>query len=154
MPHERAHMAVLIQPMVAPDVSFILHTVNPINQNAREVYVELVAGLGETLASAATRGQPWRLICDKQSGQTTTLAFANFSEALWPNPAGGLARRRVNYSQMALSRDAASRPRLGARLAAIARTVEEGFGRPQDIEGVVAGEDIYLVQSRPQPGIE
>ena len=154
LPHARAHMAVLIQPMVAPDVSFILHTVNPINQNAREVYVELVAGLGETLASAATRGQPWRLICDKQSGQTTTLAFANFSEALWPNPAGGLARRRVIYSQMALSRDAASRPRLGARLAAIARTVEEGFGRPQDIEGVVAGEDIYLVQSRPQPGIE
>ena len=86
--------------------------------------------------------------------QRADMRGTNFSEALWPNPAGGLARRRVNYSQMALSRDAASRPRLGARLAAIARTVEEGFGRPQDIEGVVAGEDIYLVQSRPQPGIE
>ena len=58
--------------MLAPDYSFILHTVNPINHNPLEVYVEIAVGLGETLASAATRGSPYRMVCDRPSGAATT----------------------------------------------------------------------------------
>ena len=153
IPHERAHMAVLIQQMVTPDVSFVLHTVNPINQNPREVYAEIAVGLGETLASAATRGNPWRLVCDKDTGAVKTLAFASFSQAIQPAPGGGLTRKTVDYSLDELSRAGEGRTQLGQRLAAIGRGVEDAFGRPQDIEGAVVGNKIFLVQARSQQGL-
>jgi len=140
--------------MLVPDFSFILHTVNPLNHRRGEAYVELVVGLGETLASAATRGNPYRFICDRNSGAVTTLAFASFSDALWPDPAGGLRREKVDYSQVPLSLESAVRVQLGRRLAALAQFVESAFRAPQDIEGLVKGDNIYLVQSRPQQGLE
>ena len=153
IPHEKAHMAVLIQEMVFPDFSFVLHTVNPISHNQQEVYAEIVLGLGDTLASAVTSGSPYRFVCHKDSGVVTTMAFANFSTASQPNPGGGLRRVTVDYSKVRLSRDRSARQELGWRLAAVGRFVQEAFERPQDIEGVVAGERIWLVQSRPQPGL-
>jgi phosphoglucan,water dikinase len=154
IPQAQAHMAVLIQQMLVPDFSFILHTVNPINRNRRETYAEIVVGLGETLASAAARGNPYRLVCDKHSGAVETLAFANFSQALWPNPDGGVMAKIVDYSRVPLSLDRLAREDFGKKLAAVAQLVETAFGEAQDIEGVVKGGEIYLVQSRPQQGLE
>jgi len=153
IPHERAHIAVLIQEMLTPDFSFVLHTVNPINHNPGEVYAEIAVGLGETLASAASRGNPYRMVCERHSGAANTVAFANFSQALWPDPAGGVAPKIVDYSRIAMSCEAGARKRLGRRLASIAEMVENSFHKPQDIEGVVVGEEIYLVQARAQQGL-
>ena len=153
IPHDQAHMAVLIQELLTPDLSFVLHTVNPINHNPREVYAEIAVGLGETLVSAMTRGNPYRIICDRHTGAVSTLAFANFSRALWPDPAGGIVPGIVDYTTIALSCDEDARKQLGRRLTSIAQAVENAFQKPQDIEGVVVGEEIYLVQSRPQQGL-
>jgi phosphoglucan,water dikinase len=92
------------------------------------------------------------MLCDKETGAATMLAFANFSEAIWPNPAGGLIRKTVDYSEVELSRDTALRKTLGRRLAAISRFVEKALKTPQDIEGALVGDEIYLVQARPQQG--
>lgn len=81
IPQSSARMAVLVQPMVDPEVSFVVHTVSPLDRDPRTVLVEAAPGLGETLASGA-RGSPWRLQIDKATGDTTTLTFANFSNAL------------------------------------------------------------------------
>jgi len=59
----------------------------------------------------------------------------------------------VDYSRIAMSSDADARKRLGRRMASIARLVEGAFEKPQDIEGAVVGEEIYLVQARPQQGL-
>jgi len=151
--HDLAHMAILIQEMVTPDISFILHTMNPIQARPREVYAELAVGLGETLASAATRGTPFRMVIHKDTGTVRMLAFANFSQALWPGPGTGLTRATVDYSGVELSHDATARRRLGKNLAAIACLVENAFQRPQDIEGALVGDQIYLMQTRPQQGL-
>jgi phosphoglucan,water dikinase len=153
IPHDQAHMAVLVQLMLVPDASFILHTVNPVNRNPRELYAEIAVGLGETLASGAVRGTPYRLVCDKTSGSVQTLAFANFSHALQPATAGALRRQTVNYSQVALSCNSEARAKLGGRLAAIGQFLEAALHHPQDVEGVVVADKIYLVQTRPQQGL-
>jgi phosphoglucan,water dikinase len=54
---------------------------------------------------------------------------------------------------MPLSRDLPVAAALGKRLAALARVIEEEFGSPQDIEGAIVGDQVYLVQSRPQQGL-
>lgn len=40
---------------------------------------------------------------------------------------------------------------LGARLGKIGGQLEETFGGPQDVEGAIVDDDVYIVQSRPQP---
>jgi hypothetical protein len=40
---------------------------------------------------------------------------------------------------------------LGARIGAIAALLEAEFGGPQDVEGCLVGDEIYVVQTRPQP---
>jgi len=64
IPHEQAHMAVLIQELLDPELSFVLHTVNPVSHSEQEIYAEIVVGLGETLVSAASHGSPYRFTCD------------------------------------------------------------------------------------------
>jgi phosphoglucan,water dikinase len=150
IPHKDSHMAVLIQPMLAPQFSFIMHTANPMKDNDEELYVELAVGLGETLASATTPGTPYRMVCNKQTKKVQTMAFASFSQAVMPGPSGDLIRQPVDYSRIPLSTDEGLRNDLGSRLAAIGRFVEDATGGPQDVEGVVVGEEVYLVQMRPQ----
>ena len=90
------------------------------------------------------------MVCNKSTGEMHMLAFANFSHAIWPDKAEGLLRKNVDYSGISMSMNAEFRKTLGNRLADVGRFVEDAFGQPQDIEGAVIGDDIYLVQSRPQ----
>ena len=67
-----AAMAVLVQKQLSPDLSFVLHTVSPLDADKDTMYAELAVGLGETLASG-TRGSPWRLAVSKTSGRAPCL---------------------------------------------------------------------------------
>jgi len=80
------------------------------------------------------------------------LGFASFGQAIWPDPAGGLIRKTVDYATVTLSTNEGLRNRLGGRLGTIAQFVEDALEGPQDIEGLVLGDQIYLVQSRPLHG--
>jgi phosphoglucan,water dikinase len=150
IPHEKIHMAVLIQQMLVPDLSFIMHTVNPLNNNRDEVFMELAVGLGETLASGSTPGIPFRMVWNRPIGRLSRISYSSFSTAAWPGMEGGVIRKTVDHSGIELSRNRDFGAALGARLGKIGVLVEDAFGKPQDIEGLVAGDDIYLVQSRPQ----
>ena len=148
--HEHAYMAVLIQQMITPDYSFIMHTVNPINNQTNEIYIELAVGHGEVLAGGGMAGTPYRMICDKKTGIHEMKAFADFSEALWPDKKEGMIAQRLDYASCPLSTKAELRCSLARRLTAIGCLVEQAFGGPQDIEGAIVGDEIWLVQSRPQ----
>ncbi len=151
--HDTIHMAVLIQEMLKPDYSFVIHTVNPVNYKGEEVYIELAAGHGEILASGAVRGTPYRMVCNKHMGEVRMLAFANFSYGTYIDKDGKLSPEVLDYSKIKLSISDEFRVRLGKRLSNIGQFVEKAFKKPQDIEGVVVGDDIFLVQSRPQQGV-
>ena len=46
---EFVQMAVLVQRLVEAEYAFVIHTVNPSNNDADYMYAEVVVGLGETL---------------------------------------------------------------------------------------------------------
>lgn len=83
VPPGSAAMAVVVQRQLAPELSFVLHTVHPVTNDPDTLVAEIAPGLGETLASG-TKGSAWRLEVDKPTGNVKTLAFANFSKALLP----------------------------------------------------------------------
>ncbi|MED6113696.1 Phosphoglucan, water dikinase, chloroplastic [Stylosanthes scabra] len=154
VPQKEASMAVLVQEMLSPDLSFVLHTVSPTEHDNKAVEAEIASGLGETLASG-TRGTPWRVSTGKFNGQVQTLAFANFSEELLVRgggPADGeVIRLTVDYSKKPLTVDPVFRQQLGQRLCSVGFFLERKFGCPQDVEGCLVGKDIFIVQTRPQP---
>lgn len=153
VPQKEAMMAILVQEMLSPELSFVLHTLSPTDQDHHSVEAEIASGLGETLASG-TRGTPWRLSSGKFDGSVRTLAFANFSEemVLGDGPANGeVVRLTVDYSKKPLTVDPIFRQQLGQRLGAVGFFLERKFGCPQDVEGCMVGKDIYIVQTRPQP---
>ena len=160
---DEAKMAVMIQEMAPSELSFVLHTratsrihaaaaadaadVSPVLE------AEIAVGLGETLASGA-RGTPWRLEVDQATGTVRTVAFASVGEALRlmkHAPHLGVTAEAVDYSKQPLTVDASARAALGLRLAAIGAALEAEYGAPQDVEGAVVGDDVFVVQSRPQP---
>lgn len=155
VPQKEASMAVLVQELLSPELSFVLHTVNPIDHDSTVVQAELAVGLGETLASG-TRGTPWRLAANKFDGTVRTLGFANFSEQILVRHEskvadGSVMREVVDYSGQRLSSDPAFRERVGQRLATIGFFLEQHFKGPRDIEGCIIGDDVYIVQARSQP---
>jgi phosphoglucan,water dikinase len=150
--HHQVRMAVLIQEMVPPELSFIMHTADPVTGSRDQAAVELAVGLGETLASAVQPGSPYRLLCDRKGRQARLIRLASFSFALRPGPQTP-ARERIDYSRVPWSVDCARAEQLGVRLVDIAAFLETRFGSPQDVEGVVANDSIYLVQSRAQQGL-
>lgn len=152
VPQKEATMAILVQEMLSPDLSFVLHTVSPTDHDHNSVEAEIASGLGETLASG-TRGTPWRLSSGKFDGSVRTLAFANFSEELVGAVLadGEVIHLTVDYSKKPLTVDPIFRQQLGQRLSTVGFFLERKFGSPQDIEGCLVGKDIYIVQTRPQP---
>jgi len=178
IPHESLQMAVLIQQVVSADYAFVIHTVNPSTGNARELFAEVVLGLGETLVGNYP-GRALSFVWDKPTAEPTVLSYPGKSTGLY---GGGLIFRSdsngedlagfagaglydsvlleeprpvaLDYSQEPLVWDEVFRRNLLANIARIGLEVERVCGSPQDIEGAVAQGHFHLVQTRPQVGLE
>lgn len=112
-------MAVIVQRMVAADVSGVLFTADPVSGNRHVSTVEAVRGLGEALVS----------------GRAMADAYA--------------VRNGIAISRVITGPSAALSDEQLARLAGLGRRIEAHFGRPQDIEWCLSGNEFHIVQSRP-----
>ncbi|MCL5096116.1 MAG: hypothetical protein M1608_01005 [Candidatus Omnitrophica bacterium] len=177
IPYEALYMAVLVQEVVPADYAFVIHTVNPMSGNRDELFAEVVLGLGETLVGNYP-GRALGFIWNKTAGQPTLLAYpakslglyggslifrsdsngedlAGFAGAglydsvLLPAPRQML----LDYTRERLVWEDNFRKQLLDLIARAGLEVERLCGAPQDIEGAVAHDQLYVVQSRPQVGI-
>lgn len=88
------------------------------------------------------------------SGRVRTTEFASLGKVRMFHPHSahlGVIYEAVDYSRQKLSVDGSARELLGRQLAAVGAALEAEYGSPQNVEGCVVGEDVYVVQSRPQP---
>ncbi len=178
IPHEDLSMSVLVQRAVESDYSFVIHTINPLTGEKDEIYSEVVLGLGETLA-ANYPGKAMGFTYGKGSGELHLLSFPSKSIGLY---GGGLIfrsdsngedlahyagaglydsfvlpqpRRAVlDYTSDPLLWDDDFRRRLLNKIAAIGETVEGAMKYPQDIEGAFSKGKYFVVQTRPQVGLQ
>ena len=178
IPHEDLFMAVLIQKVIEADYSFVVHTVNPLTDNADEIYAEAVLGLGEALVGNYP-GKALSFTCRKGEAEPRILSFpgkrtglfgsglifrsdsngedlTNFAGAglydsfLLPKP----VKAHPDYTADALLWDERFRREFMLTIASIGTAVEKAMGYPQDIEGVYSKSKYYVVQTRPQVGIK
>ncbi|MBN2710990.1 MAG: hypothetical protein JXR97_00950, partial [Planctomycetes bacterium] len=177
IPHDDLMMAVLVQEVVEADYAFVIHTVNPINGDPNQILIEVVLGLGETLVGNYP-GRALGCLISRTGGEQQLLAYPGKSIGLYGSgvifrsdsngedledfAGAGLydsilaeepKEQVLDYSDEPLVWDANFRGNLIRRLAELAQAVEDACGSPQDIEGAVHGEEIYLLQSRAQVGL-
>jgi alpha-glucan, water dikinase len=177
--HEDLYMAVLIQRMVEADLSFVIHSVNPITGNRDELYAEVVFGLGETLVGNYP-GRALGFTCRKGEGADAVRVLSYPSKAIGLFGGGLIFRSdsngedlaqyagaglydsfmldpsrkvRLDYSVEPLIRDRFYRQEVMITVANIAQIVETLMGSPQDIEGAHGKDGFYVVQTRPQVGL-
>lgn len=160
VPQGAACMAVLVQQLVVPLYSFVLHTARPSDSNPQVAVVELAVGQGETLCSGET-GAPYRLSINKMDMAVATSSFANFSSALVLKE-GRVLPQPVNYAAHLMSRSAEYRMSVAQRITQIGSALEAEYGCAQDVEGGILlgknpgpnfspGEhEVMIFQSRPQ----
>ena len=178
LPHENLFMAVLIQSVVPADYAYVIHTVNPSTGNRDELLAEVVVGLGETLVGNHP-GRALSFVYDKTSQKQTLLSYPGKSIALcgegliFRSDSNGedlagfagaglydsvlLKEPRmvdVDYSEEPLVWDEEFRRKMLDTMARIGLEVERVTGAPQDIEGAVTQDQFYVVQTRPQVGLE
>jgi alpha-glucan,water dikinase len=177
--HATLRMAVLVQRVVPADYAFVLHTTNPSTGDAGEIYGELVAGLGETLVGnypgralsfalrkdalasgdaprvlgfpskcVALRVAPTFIFRSDSNGEDLDgYAGAGLYDSI---PVDAPSEEFVDYSTCQIVWDDAFRARLLQRICAAGAAIETALGSAQDIEGCVFGEEIHIVQTRPQ----
>ncbi|WP_182885024.1 rifamycin-inactivating phosphotransferase [Microbispora sp. H10885] len=140
--HRKVRMAVVVQRMVFPDAAGILFTADPVTSNRKIATVEAGWGLGEALVSGLVSGDVYAVRDD----QIVTRTIATKPRIVRASPGGGTQDAPVEpqrQTQPALT-DAQV-----VRLVRLGRRIEAYFGRPQDIEWCLAGDEFHIVQSRP-----
>lgn len=142
--HRGVSLAVVVQRMVASEVSGILFTADPVTGHRHHAVIEAGFGLGEALVGGLITGDRFRV--DTRDGRLLERTIARKDLAIRPLPDGGTLRE-------ALTGAAATAPSLteaqAVELAALGKRVAAHYGQPQDLEWAIAGGATYLVQSRP-----
>ncbi|XP_063943911.1 alpha-glucan water dikinase, chloroplastic isoform X3 [Daucus carota subsp. sativus] len=174
--HSILCMAVLVQEIINADYAFVIHTTNPSSGDSSEIYTEVVKGLGESLVGAYP-GRALSFVCKKDDLNSPkvlgypskpiglfikrSIIFRSDSngEDLEGYAGAGLYdsvpmdeedRVVVDYSSDPLIIDSDFQKSILSSIARAGSAIEELYGSPQDIEGVVRDGKIYVVQTRPQ----
>ncbi|XP_006841018.2 alpha-glucan water dikinase, chloroplastic isoform X1 [Amborella trichopoda] len=174
--HNYLCMAVLVQEIISADYAFVIHTINPSSRDSSEIYAEVVKGLGETLVGAYP-GRALSYVCKKTNLDSPkilgypskpiglfikrSIIFRSDSngEDLEGYAGAGLydsvpmdeeEKVVLDYSTDRLLVDPGFRNSILSSIAKAGSAIEELYGSPQDIEGVVKDGKIFVVQTRPQ----
>ncbi|MGI5161545.1 rifamycin-inactivating phosphotransferase [Microbispora sp. CA-102843] len=140
--HRKVRMAVVVQRMVFPDAAGILFTADPVTSNRKITTVEAGWGLGDALVSGLVTGDVYTVRDD----QVVTRAVATKPRFVQASPGGGT--QDVPIEPQRQTQPALTDAQV-VRLVQLGRRIEAHFGRPQDIEWCLVGDDFHIVQSRP-----
>ena len=171
---EQIKMSVLIQKIIPAEYAYVIHTKNPTNNSNKEIFAEVVSGMGETLVGAY-EGQSFSFIFNKENKNYEIKSYPNKSIAL--KNSGFIFRSDSNmedlegfsgaglfdsvpmienkeiemsYSGDKLFKDKKFVDNLVNKIGEIGIGIEKLYGFEQDIEGVYYNGDFYVVQTRPQ----
>ena len=144
--HATTRMAVVLQELVAPAVSGVAFSADPVSGDRDTAVVSAVFGLGEGLVSGELDADAYRV---RQDG-AVRVTLAHKDRAVTASESGGT-------TFVAVEADARDRAALtddeARRIANCARAIAAAEGAPQDIEWALVGSDpmreLVILQTRP-----
>lgn len=143
--HEQVALSVVVQAMVQSEKSGVLFTVNPLTGSADEMMVNASYGLGESIVSGrvtpdtfrvSKRGEPLEI--EKRLGSKETQIITGPEGLTVETDVAEELRNRFCLEETELR-----------ELLDLGLRVENHYGKPQDIEWAITGNNLYLLQARP-----
>ncbi len=137
IPDEGLAMAVVIQEMCEADVSGVLFTVNPFNENS--CVIEANWGLGESVVSGAITPDSFQV--SRETGEVLEKTVATKCEMI---TASGVREVPPTQQDVPSLTDEQLK-----KLAQLGQQVETLYGQPMDIEWALTDGTFVLLQARP-----
>ncbi len=144
--HSKVLISVIVQEMVNSESAGVIFTIHPTTSNKNHVYIESAWGLGESVVSGSTT--PDNFTVDKNTLQIVDkLISTEKKEQRIRDPNTG------NTIEVSTPLDKVTAQSISdnnvKELAKIAKTIEDHYQFPQDIEWALERGKLYIVQSRP-----
>ncbi len=140
---EGLQLAVLVQQLVASDVSAVVFSANPITGNRDEVVINASWGLGESIVSGTVT--PDTFVVRKSDLAVTSRSIADKGRMTISVPGG---TREVEVPRF-LRNEASLNDEQVVEMAKLALKLEATMEHPIDIECAYASGELYLLQCRP-----
>jgi pyruvate, water dikinase len=140
---ERLHLAVLVQQLVAADVSAVVFSANPITGNRDEIVINASWGLGESIVGGTVT--PDTFVVRKTDLAITERVIVNKLRMTVSVPGG---TNEVDVPRFLREQPSLSEEQV-TEMAQLALTVDATMGYPVDVECAYAGRNLYLLQCRP-----
>ena len=149
--HASAHIAVIVQQMVASEVAGVMFTANPLTARTDEIVINASWGLGEGVVSGILTPDQYVVAYDTLEIKQQTVGDKEVQ--IMRAPAGsGTVKSVVPHSLRETWSLSAAKVTALAELGREVMTFNGGL--PQDIEWGLANDQLYLLQARPITGVE
>lgn len=140
--HRSVRLAVLVQKMIFPEAAGILFTADPVSAHRKVSSIDAGFGLGEAMVSGLVNADSYKV----REGQVIEKNIPPKERGIYAVQGGGTAEQGI--ARELQGRQVLADPDI-LRLEQIGRRIEAHFGSPQDIEWCLAGNEFFIVQSRP-----
>lgn len=148
---DNVSMAVVVQEMVASQVSGVMFTANPLDARTDEIVVNASLGLGEAIVSGTVVPDEHVIDLNTLEVKRQNLGSKELRIDRAAGAVGTTERETTPTEREAFCLTAAQL----ADLAGLGRQIMEHYeGFPQDIEWAYANGRFYVLQSRPVTGVE
>ena len=142
-PHGMAAMAVVVQQQIACEVAGVAFSINPVSGALHSVVIDANYGLGESVVSGEFEVDHFEV--DAKTHRVTQQVLGKKSKCILPERQG----TRLADVPEEKQGDPCLKESQVAEIAALAKSVQQHYSWPQDIEWGYAGGRYYLLQSRP-----
>jgi pyruvate,water dikinase len=140
---KRPQLAVLVQQLVASDVSAVIFSANPITGSRDEVMINASWGLGESIVGGTVT--PDTFVVRKSDLAITNRTIAD-KQHMTVSASGGTHEVEVPRF---LRSEASLNDEQAIEMARLAITLESTMEHPVDVECAYANGELYLLQCRP-----
>jgi len=140
---ERPQLAVLVQQLVASDVSAVVFSANPVTGSRDEIVINASWGLGESIVGGTVT--PDTFIVRKLDLAVVQRVIAEKQRMTVSSPGG---TREVDVPLFLRGQSSLAAEQV-MEMVRLALTLETTMGHPVDIECAYAGGELYLLQCRP-----
>ncbi|GAA4677619.1 hypothetical protein GCM10023215_07960 [Pseudonocardia yuanmonensis] len=137
-------VAVVVQLMVNAQRSGVAFTADPTTGRRDRVVVEAALGLGEVVVSGAVEPDTYVMAVPDLSVQSVRIGHQTHEIVPGADSRGVSVRLTDERAGARVLGDAQAQA-----VARLAVRVQEHFGRPQDVEWAMAGQQLWLLQTRP-----
>jgi pyruvate, water dikinase len=142
--HNKVFIAVVVQKMVDSEKAGVMFSINPATNNEDEIIIEAGFGFGDAVVSGAI--SPDNYVVDKHTFEIKNKTINNKEFMFYRDPNTGRTNKRI------LSHDKSRMQVLNEneiiQIAKLAKLSEEYYKNPQDMEFAIAGNKVYMVQTR------